>query len=63
MRQTVLNASKKKLKKMKVFLKKVWRYENELYLCVALRNKAANESSSFLKIQENKKYFNKSLEM
>jgi hypothetical protein len=40
---------------MKIFLKKVWRYENELYLCVALRNKAANEPNRFQKSSKIKK--------
>jgi hypothetical protein len=47
-------------------LKKVWRYENGLYLCVALRNKAANEPNSFeesRKIKKNKSFFEKSLEI
>jgi uncharacterized protein with PIN domain len=55
MRRTVLKESKKKVKNI---LKKVWRNENVLYLCAALRNKRWKEND-FKEFKPNKKKLKK----
>jgi hypothetical protein len=54
MRRTLLKESKKKVKNI---LKKVWRNENVLYLCAALRNKGS--TNDFEDFKPNKKKLKK----